>query len=74
MAITGKIRKQFKQQHGVSLEAASDMLADSGSAPCLGVGKPCKTSPIIGRGHPLLDQSVDPAAKHRRNQEILREW
>jgi hypothetical protein len=74
MALTAKIRRQFEQTHGMSLQAASDMLADSGSAPCLGEGTSCEKLQVVGRGHPLLDKSVDPEAKHRQNQEILRGW
>jgi len=74
MALTGKIKAQFEQLHGVSLEMASEILMDGDPAPCIGESKPNETLPIIGRGHPLLDKSVDPEVKHRQNQEIIRGW
>ncbi len=74
MALTGKIITQFEQLHGVSLDTASEMLADGESVPCLGEGIPGGASPIIGRGNPLPDKTVGPEAKHRQNQEIIRRW
>lgn len=74
MALTAKIRAQFEQLHGVSLDAASQMLTEGGSAPCLGDRAPVRALPLIGRGHPLLDTSVDPESRHRENQEIIRGW
>lgn len=75
MALSGKIRTQFQQLHGLSLKAASESLfAASDSLPVVDQTAPVDTTEISGRGTPNLTKSVDPDEKDRQNRKILSAW
>ncbi|MEO0515259.1 MAG: hypothetical protein AAF086_08195 [Planctomycetota bacterium] len=75
MALSGRIKSLFQQQHGLSLEdASSTLFASSEGAPLLGERTPKDTIEISGRGHVHLQSAVDVAEKDRANQNIIRGW
>jgi len=73
MALSAKIKKQFEERMGMSINELSEA-TDNTRYDMLMKSKPKKAKNEFGRGYVNFGLSVSSKQKDKENMEILRNW